>query len=83
MVDWKSRQLKLTAGLTIRLVDMHIIDACNGISERMIVWEKLRAGHVWLLSSVFSLVFVFCLLDNRLLFDGCDNPLEEYLTESL
>jgi hypothetical protein len=83
MVDWKSRQLKLTAGLTIRLVNMHIIDACNGISGRIIVWEKLRAWHVWLLSSVFSLVFVFCLLDNRLLFDGCDNPLEEYLTESL
>jgi len=62
---------------------MHIIDACNGISGRMIAWETLRAWHVWLLSSVFCLVFVFGLFYFRLVSDGCANPLEEYLTESL
>jgi hypothetical protein len=32
---------------------------------------------VWVLSFVFGLLFDFGLFFNDLVFDGCDNPLEE------
>jgi uncharacterized iron-regulated membrane protein len=58
-----------------------MIDAFDGMSRRMVVWEELRALHG--LASVFCLLFVFCLFFNGLVVDGRYNALEEYLTESL
>jgi len=72
-VDWKSRQLKLTAQSTTELRNRHMIDASNGMSGRMVVWEELRAWHD--LASVFCL-FSVCFF-NGLVFDGRDNALEE------
>jgi len=72
-VDWKSRQLKPTAQSSTELRNRHIIDASNGMSRRMVVWEELRAWHD--LASVFRL-FSVCFF-NGLVFDGRDNTLEE------
>jgi len=60
-VDWKSRQLKLTAQSTTELRNRHMIDASNGMSGGMVIWDELRAWHG--LASVFGLclLFVICL----------------------
>ena len=80
-VDWKLTQLKPTAQSTIKFSNTHMIDASNGMSGRMVVWEELRAWHN--LASVFCLLFVFSLFVSSLVFDRCDNALEECYTESL
>jgi len=74
-VDWKSRQLELTAQSTTELRNRHMIDASNGMSGRMVAWEELRAWHC--LASVFCLLFVFRQFFNDLVFDGRDNSLEQ------
>jgi hypothetical protein len=38
-----------------------MIDASNGMSGGMVIWEELRAWHDLALSSVCGLLFVFCL----------------------
>ena len=59
-VDWNSRQSNPTAQSTTELRNRHMIDACNGMSRRMVVWEELRAWHG--LASVFCLLSSVCFL---------------------
>jgi len=62
-VYWKSRQWKPTAQTTTELRTRHLVDAFNGMSGRIVIWEELRPWHrlasdFWLLWSVcFQSVF--------------------------
>jgi len=77
VVELKSRQSKAKAQLTTELRYRHILDASNGMSGRMVICKELRAWHS--LASVFC-VFSVCFF-NGLVFDGCDNALEQWWTE--
>jgi len=59
-VDWKSWQLKLSAQSTTELRNRHMLDASNGMSGRMVIWEELRAWHG--LASVICLLSSVCFL---------------------
>jgi len=74
-VEWKSSQLMPAAQLTTELRNRHMIDASNGMRGGMVISEELRAWHG--LALVFCLLFVFGLSFNGLVFDRCDNALEE------
>jgi len=51
------------------------LQSLRSMSQRMVVWEEIRAWHG--LASVFCLLFVFRLFFNGLVFDGRANALEE------
>jgi len=72
-VDWKSRELKWTAqSITEYTKRQWLMPPVAWVG---VIWEELS---VWQgLASVFCIQFVFCLVFNGLVCDGCDNALKE------
>jgi hypothetical protein len=60
-VDWKSSQLKPTAQSTAEFRNRPIIDASNGTSGHLGGAQGMAWFGFCLLSSVFCLLFDFCL----------------------